>query len=556
MVIPVHGNWDVTERCLESLRDRDACIRRVIVVDDASPDDTAVRLQARTDVHAVTLMTNRGFAAACNAGAAAGNSDVIFFLNNDTLVPPSAIDRLAAVLEDDPSIGAVGPRLLYADGTIQSAGGSLMAADGRVGRIYTYLDGDLPEANVAGDYFGVSGGAFMVRRDDFTAAGRFNEAYLMGFEDVELCLELWRHGRRIRYVPDVTIVHLEGVGRGKTVDDARNGALFASRWAGKLDTIPRFAYLGEPPCLAVSWHDRSPVDALVRAELGRSLAAYAGARVSFVHGAAGSAIAAIRARLDGRALVRIGYGSVSRADVRWCAPRDASDAARISAAKGSEPLWVPSRGARALLIAAGVPAERVRVTHLGFAPTDPSHRRPSTAIVTNGPQGAARAEAIRRAIAPHDAFVIDADACDAAAFARLRSATHAIVDGGGDAWGLLGGTALAHGAVVIAPCDAAFVESLPDDAYVGTTAAALAETAREVVHNAERYAAVGIRARKETMRRLPDVYTGHRVRELARAHVFGIPPPSMVEFTPRTAATLRERPLARGFDHASNSSPS
>ena len=42
MVIPVHGQWELTERCLATLATRDACVRRVIVVDDKSPDDSAL----------------------------------------------------------------------------------------------------------------------------------------------------------------------------------------------------------------------------------------------------------------------------------------------------------------------------------------------------------------------------------------------------------------------------------------------------------------------------------------------------------------------------------
>jgi GT2 family glycosyltransferase len=41
VVIPVHGQWELTERCLATLVAREPCVRRIIVVDDRSPDDTA-----------------------------------------------------------------------------------------------------------------------------------------------------------------------------------------------------------------------------------------------------------------------------------------------------------------------------------------------------------------------------------------------------------------------------------------------------------------------------------------------------------------------------------
>src|ERR1700722_15210971 len=100
VVIPVHGQWELTERCLATLMTRDPCVRRIIVVDDKSLDDTAARLRERSDVVPVILPENAGFARACNAGARAGDADAIFFLNNDTLVPPGTIDRLAATLDE------------------------------------------------------------------------------------------------------------------------------------------------------------------------------------------------------------------------------------------------------------------------------------------------------------------------------------------------------------------------------------------------------------------------------------------------------------------------
>src|ERR1700735_1370787 len=126
VVIPVYGQWELTERCLATLATRDACVRRVIVVDDKSPDDSAAQLRARTDILPLILATNVGFARACNAGARAGDADAIFFLNNDTLVAPGTIARLAATLEES-GAGAVGPKLVHGDGTLQVAGLAMLA---------------------------------------------------------------------------------------------------------------------------------------------------------------------------------------------------------------------------------------------------------------------------------------------------------------------------------------------------------------------------------------------------------------------------------------------
>ncbi|HEY5349545.1 MAG TPA: glycosyltransferase, partial [Candidatus Lustribacter sp.] len=186
VVIPVHGQWELTERCLATLAMRDACVRRIIVVDDESPDDSAERLRARTDIVALILERNVGFARACNAGARAGDADAIFFLNNDTLVPPGTIDRLAATLEES-GASAVGPKLLHGDGTLQVAGLAMLANQTHFERLYVYLDADLPQAQVAYEPIALSGAAVLVRRAAFAAVGAFEEAFLNGSEDVDLC---------------------------------------------------------------------------------------------------------------------------------------------------------------------------------------------------------------------------------------------------------------------------------------------------------------------------------------------------------------------------------
>ena len=145
VVIPVHGQWELTQRCLESLAARDACVRRVIVVDDKSPDDSAQQLRARSDIEPLILTENVGFARACNAGARAGDADAIFFLNNDTLVASGTIDRLAETLEAS-GAAAVGPKLVNGDGTLQVAGLAMLARQTHFERLYVYLDADLPHS--------------------------------------------------------------------------------------------------------------------------------------------------------------------------------------------------------------------------------------------------------------------------------------------------------------------------------------------------------------------------------------------------------------------------
>ncbi|MDB5039432.1 MAG: hypothetical protein JWN27_158 [Candidatus Eremiobacteraeota bacterium] len=544
VVVPVHGKWDLTERCLETLRSRDACVRAVIVVDDASLDDTAARLRERDDVVPVFLERNVGFSAACNAGARRATADAVLFLNNDTLVPPGAIGRLAQELTADATIGAAGPRLLYADGTVQSAGGTVAASTGEAARAFISLDGDAPEVNVPGDYIALTGAALLVRREAFDAVGGFDEVYRNGFEDVDLGMKLWTAGWRVRYVPEAAIVHLEGASRGRAHDEEANRGAFGQRWGPYLDMIPRFA-LSDPPCLLVAWKNRAPIDALARGRVAEMLRRHAGARATFGRSPFARGYAAIAAALDRRALVRIAYAAGGPRDVTWIAPRDAADA-RTQHVPPEGPIWVPSQRAKRFAIDAGVDPRRVAIVHLGFACEDPPPRFDRVVVVTTRDAPPARLKAIERAVAPASTLVIDAEAADDAARDAVRSARTVVFASAGDAWGLLGGEALAAGALVVAPVDAPFLEYLPSDAFVGAESAdAVADAAAAVRADPELFASHALRARREIVRRLPDVYAGHRVRELARTFVHGVPDPRAVAITPEIARALRSGPAPR-----------
>src|SRR4051812_28652901 len=112
VVVPVHGGWDLTRRCLETLAAQTAG-HRVLVVDNASPDDTTRRVADDwPGVELVPMGGNRGYSAAVNAGTAAGSGEVVVVLNNDVECDPDFLERLVAPLEADSRLGMTTPLLL------------------------------------------------------------------------------------------------------------------------------------------------------------------------------------------------------------------------------------------------------------------------------------------------------------------------------------------------------------------------------------------------------------------------------------------------------------
>ncbi|HTA40311.1 MAG TPA: glycosyltransferase, partial [Candidatus Acidoferrales bacterium] len=112
----------------------------ILVVDDGSTDATHALLAACTGIRTIRTAHDGGFAAACNAGAAAARGTYLHFLNNDTVPGEDWLRPLVDVLAADPSAGAVVSQLRYPDGSLAEAGGVLW----RDGRGSNYGRGDSP----------------------------------------------------------------------------------------------------------------------------------------------------------------------------------------------------------------------------------------------------------------------------------------------------------------------------------------------------------------------------------------------------------------------------
>lgn len=210
------------ERCLSSLRRGAAPPETtIVVVDNRSSDGTLAWLRHEwPDVAAIDAGANLGFAKANNLGIRATTSDLVLLLNPDTEVPDGAVPRLVRVLLADPGIAVVGPRLVDADDRPEISFGPMVGpwAEFTQRRLMRAYHAGRPWAVAlvdrgtarAGDRDWVSGACLLVRRHDLEAVGLLDERYFMYMEDVDLCAALRHRGRRIRFVPEVTVRHLRG----------------------------------------------------------------------------------------------------------------------------------------------------------------------------------------------------------------------------------------------------------------------------------------------------------------------------------------------------------
>ncbi|TVR98489.1 MAG: glycosyltransferase [Wenzhouxiangellaceae bacterium] len=245
IVIPVYNKVELTAACLNSLAGHPCqSTVEVIVVDDCSGDGTADYLEECSGLTVLRNTDNAGFIDSCNRGAAAARGEFLVFLNNDTTVTEGWLDALLAPLQDDPSVGIVGARLVYPDGRLQEAGGMIF----RDGTGWNYGRGDdpeLPQYNFLSEADYVSGACLAIRRREFQELGGFDRRYRPAYyEDTDLCFQVRAAGRKVIYQPAATIIHHEGATSG--TDEASgtkryqavNRDKFRERWADMLAEHP------------------------------------------------------------------------------------------------------------------------------------------------------------------------------------------------------------------------------------------------------------------------------------------------------------------------------
>lgn len=235
IIIPVWNKLELTVQCLKALAEVTTGLHyEVIIVDNASTDGTAEFLATLSgDVQIVTNPENLGFAKACNQGARIAKGKYLVFLNNDTIPQKGWLQALVSEVEEDIKVGIVGSRLLYADGTVQHAGVVRDLEQGLPYHIYKGFAGDHRAVTSRREFQVVTAACMLVRRTIFEAVEGFDEGYINGFEDADLCLKVRERGYAVVYQPRSVVVHLESQTPGRKAHEQANVAHFLKKWGGQ-----------------------------------------------------------------------------------------------------------------------------------------------------------------------------------------------------------------------------------------------------------------------------------------------------------------------------------
>ncbi len=213
IIIPVHNQSSYTYNCLKSLHQRttDKIPFEIIVIDDASTDDTTEVLQAIAGIRVLRNTTNLGFIQSCNRGIEEARADWVCFLNNDTQILPGWLEALVQTMRSHSNIGAVGSKLIYADGRLQEAGGIIWqdATGCNYGRLNSPQE---PQYNYLRPVDYCSAASLLVRADLLADLGGFSTDFLPAYyEDTDLCFALRDRGYDVLYQPQSQLIHYEGV---------------------------------------------------------------------------------------------------------------------------------------------------------------------------------------------------------------------------------------------------------------------------------------------------------------------------------------------------------
>ncbi|MCB1947813.1 MAG: glycosyltransferase [Burkholderiales bacterium] len=251
IIIPVYNKSLYTFTCLKSIHENSGNNTfEIIVVDDASNDDTSHVLGTVEGVTVIRNAENKGFIYSSNTGVKAAKGRYIVLLNNDTIVTQGWLDALKHTFIHFPDAGLVGAKLIYPDGKLQEAGG-VVWQDASAWNYGRYDDPDKPEYSYcrAVDY--CSGACLMIRRQDLIELGSFDEYYTPAYyEDTDMAFQVRKAGKKVYYQPGAIVVHFEGVTSGTSVSKGTkqyqviNHKKFFNRWK---DTLKFHRSNGDSP---------------------------------------------------------------------------------------------------------------------------------------------------------------------------------------------------------------------------------------------------------------------------------------------------------------------
>ena len=227
-IIPLYNCLSLTQAMLASLR---ATIPpglecEIILVDDASTDGTRAWLKNLPAPCRVALNEqNLGFAATCNRGAADATGELLFFLNNDLVLLSGWLEPMLRAFARFPDAGLVGNVQLNAATGVRDHAGIFFNHQGKPAH-----DAGAPLLRSWREVDALTGACFGIRRETWRELGGFDEGFVNGGEDIDLCLRAQAMGRRNLIALRSVVCHHISASAGRKLRDEQNTFRLVRRW--------------------------------------------------------------------------------------------------------------------------------------------------------------------------------------------------------------------------------------------------------------------------------------------------------------------------------------
>jgi len=209
VILVLFNRAELTLACLRSLREQAVQDLEIIIVDNASKDETSSLLERVEGVRVIRNPENAGFLLAVNQAAREARGEYLLLLNNDAQLLPETLSAALATIRSAPDIGAVGGRIVLLDGVLQEAGSMIWRNGGCLG----YGRGDDPFAPMymfRRDVDYCSGVFLLTPRRVWNQLGGFDVAFRPAYyEETDYCMRLWERGLRVVYEPNAVVLHYE-----------------------------------------------------------------------------------------------------------------------------------------------------------------------------------------------------------------------------------------------------------------------------------------------------------------------------------------------------------
>lgn len=214
IVVILYNQAALSLLCFQSLLKSVDLPFELIVIDNASSDETSRLLALCDGIKLIQNPSNVGFVEAVNQGANIAQGKHLLLLNNDAILQPHALENAVATLESDDSIGAVGGKIILLDGTLQEAG-SIIWNDASCLGYGRGRNPEDPEFMFQREVDYCSGAFLLIKRNLFEELNGLDMDYAPAYyEESDFCVRLKKQGYKVIYEPNSVLTHYEFASSG------------------------------------------------------------------------------------------------------------------------------------------------------------------------------------------------------------------------------------------------------------------------------------------------------------------------------------------------------